>query len=200
MLVAPDMKRSSSVSMVGRLLPFVTCLLLLVGTSLFRFKTSCDGSPDFDANRKVSTELLGKDTSFDLAYRESLGLFEHVDQIDWMLSKEQFHSDSIFMLPLGEDPKSDGKTALWMFDNVDPMFACPHARRVGGRGDGPKWVCNPHRLRSVPDCLVYSVGSANNYMFEDGLNDIVGTGHCEIHVFDPNPQYERPHDAEQKNM
>ena len=104
------------------------------------------------------------------------------------------------MLPRGEDPKNDNSIALWMFDNVDPMFTCPHARRVGGRGDGPKWVCDPHRLRKMPDCLVYSVGSAGNYIFEDGLYDIVGTKNCEIHVFDPNSQYERLNDAEERNM
>jgi hypothetical protein len=68
---------------------------------------------------------------------------------------------------------------------------------VGGVGDGPKWTCDPHRIpRLVQDqrrktgnpnekCLIYSVGSAGKYEWEDGLLDIIGTDVCEIHVFDP---------------
>jgi Methyltransferase domain len=106
----------------------------------------------------------------------------------------------------------------WLLFNVDPLFTCPNLRRVGGRGDGPKWTCDPHRLLRQPDCLIYSIGSRGIYRFEDGIVSTLkeydpkariaqeGTEsaswlpNCEIHVFDPAPQYGRNGDATNKNI
>jgi hypothetical protein len=73
-----------------------------------------------------------------------------------------------------------------------------------GHGDGPKWICNPHRIRETrPDCLIYSIGSNGQYDFEEGLLQELsisgGRGEgaspsCEIHVFDFGG-YQRPNDA-----
>jgi hypothetical protein len=102
------------------------------------------------------------------------------------------------MQPKVFDARTGTSIAYLLYFNVDPLFTCPHTRRIGGRGDGPK--CDPHRLRRLNDCLVYSIGSAGNFMFEDGLNDIVRNKHCEIHVFDPEPRFAWPDDADTKNM
>jgi hypothetical protein len=106
-----------------------------------------------------------------------------------------------------------------MLNNIDPLVTCPHSRRVGGKGDGPKWVCDPHRLASLSNtgstgyhhapsrCLIYSIGSKGNYRFEDGIVDIIKetlnttkNDVCEIHVFDPNSIYARPNDVENNNI
>ena len=47
-------------------------------------------------------------------------------------------------------------------------------------------------------CLVYSIGSNGNYMWEDALFDILGRD-CEIHIFDPDP-FDRPGMTTEKNM
>jgi len=98
----------------------------------------------------------------------------------------------------------------WYQNNFEPDFTCPHERRVGGLGDGPKWVCDPHRIMPFSDsrkrnglngCLVYSVGSQGNFEFEIGLLNTLDKNRakrteegeqptsenapCEIHVFDP---------------
>jgi hypothetical protein len=137
---------------------------------------------------------------FHLAYRESLGFFDDISESHWKLQQQRARSDGLFQNPDAPEPTESSSIALWMLNNVDPIFTCPHMHRVGGRGDGPKWVCDPHRLRQQTDCLVYSIGSAGNYMFEDGLVAIVGHKHCEFHVFDPNPSYARNGDAEANNM
>jgi hypothetical protein len=75
-------------------------------------------------------------------------------------------------------------------------MSCPHLKKVGGLGDGPKWTCDPHRLTRVAErrqaanpsskeskCLVYSIGSNGNYRFENGLYKELGST-CEIHIFD----------------
>ncbi len=57
-------------------------------------------------------------------------------------------------------------------------------------GDGPKWVCDPHRIAKQKECLVYSVGSNGNVMFEEGIKREIGN-HCEIHTFDMVTQNKR---------
>ncbi len=49
--------------------------------------------------------------------------------------------------------------------------------------DGPKWVCDPHRLKQKKDCLVYSIGSNGKNEFEKAVKEEIGQ-HCEIHTFD----------------
>jgi hypothetical protein len=82
------------------------------------------------------------------------------------------------------------------------FFTCPSLEKIGGLGDGPKWMCDIYRLAGQvkrrrqqaekqsnydPDakhCLIYSIGSHDgNYKFEDGIVDSLGQL-CEIHVFD----------------
>lgn len=64
-----------------------------------------------------------------------------------------------------------------------------------GNGDGPKWVCDPHRIKRLaeerkrndpnhPGCVIYSVGSNGDFSFEKGLEEILGPGTCEYHIFD----------------
>lgn len=42
---------------------------------------------------------------------------------------------------------------------------------------------SPHRIAKEKDCLVYSIGSNGNVMFEKGVKEEIGQ-HCEIHTFD----------------
>ena len=64
-----------------------------------------------------------------------------------------------------------------------------------GPNDGGKFVCAPERLKT-PDCLVISIGSNNQYEFEEEVKlddssnavDIIEilkwNNNCEIHIFD----------------
>jgi hypothetical protein len=71
--------------------------------------------------------------------------------------------------------------------------------RVGGQGDGATWTCDPHRLLEREECVVYSIGSDGTYVWEDALVDLLGSKHCEIHVFDSG-NYTRAGDPELKNI
>ena len=62
-------------------------------------------------------------------------------------------------------------------------------------GDGPKWVCDPHRIAKLaaerkakdpshPGCVIYSIGSNGDFNFEMGMQEEVGEGVCEFHIFD----------------
>jgi len=62
-------------------------------------------------------------------------------------------------------------------------------------GDGPKWICDPHRIKKMaarrkaidpnhPGCVIYSIGSNGDFNFELGMQKEVGEGVCEFHIFD----------------
>jgi hypothetical protein len=77
---------------------------------------------------------------------------------------------------------------------LQPDFTCPHMTRVGGT-----WTCDPHRLLEQEDCVIYSIGSDGTYKWEDALIELLGSTHCEIHIFDTG-NYVRAGDAELKNI
>jgi len=66
--------------------------------------------------------------------------------------------------------------------NWEPSVACAYERRLGSPGEGGKWVCDPHRLTGK--VVVYSVGSKNEFSFEQAVRDVFGA-RAEIHTFDP---------------
>ena len=66
--------------------------------------------------------------------------------------------------------------------NWEPTFHCTYAQRIGAKGDGGKWVCDPDQLKLRHDCLVYSVGSNGDFSFETEMKKFMP--HCEIHTFD----------------
>lgn len=84
--------------------------------------------------------------------------------------------------------------AGWYQDNFEPNFSCGAEMRLGAWGDGGKWICNPLSLRGR-ECLVYSVGSENDFRFEEAVHGLLP--HCEIHTFDhtvgPRPSRRPPY-------
>jgi len=62
----------------------------------------------------------------------------------------------------------------------EPEISCRFEKRLGPIGDGGKWICDPHRI-AKKNCLVYSIGSNNDWSFEEGIYKEL---ECEIHTFD----------------
>lgn len=132
------------------------------------------------------------------ASSESYGFFNDVTADDWRRMKDRVKNRRNHYNPALPTKFMDSPMA-WYQNNFEPDFTCAHERRVGGMGDGPKWVCDPHRLGGYTkarkldggnDCLVYSVGSQGNFEFEIGLQKSINEHRdddvkCEIHVFDP---------------
>jgi len=72
-------------------------------------------------------------------------------------------------------------------ENWEPDIRCIDDRRLGVHGDGGKWVCNP-ACELKPGCVVFSVGSNNDFSFEEAMHPYG----CSIYTFDhtvasPNP-------------
>lgn len=119
--------------------------------------------------------------SYRKAREESGGFFTDIRESDWALLKERVMSRIDHAN--GNNPTANADNpAVWYQNNYEPDFTCMHERRVGGMGDGPKWVCDPHRIDNRT-CLVYSIGSAGKTEFERGVRDAIGSG-CEVHTFD----------------
>jgi len=67
--------------------------------------------------------------------------------------------------------------------NWEPSYTCTAIGRMGCPGDGGKWVCDPHHFLKLDSCVVYSVGSNNEFSFEEAVH--LFNPKCEIHTFDP---------------
>lgn len=118
------------------------------------------------------------ETRHGLAYAHSFGFFTDILDEDWLRLQRRHHdTPNCFRNCEPERPST------WYQNNFEPTLTCLHERRVGGMGDGPKWVCDPHRIDPTR-CLVYSIGSNNKFEFEESvLREI--SERCEIHTFDP---------------
>jgi hypothetical protein len=130
--------------------------------------------------------LPSNHVSYKLAYDDSFGFFDYIPDSEW-LGKKQLARSVVHQHP---NVSIEMGPAIWYQQNYYPFFTCPlHLRRVGGLGDGPKYLCDPHRIPALAreqgrTCLIYSVGSRAKFEFEDGIRDIVGNA-CEVHIFDP---------------
>jgi len=124
----------------------------------------------------------------DVAKRESLGFFDDIPSPTWDRMKAKVKDMSpnfnTYYLPFkdGGDARVR-KPGTFYQNNYEPDFVCQHERRIGKLGDGGKWICDPHRISDQEECLVYSVGSNNDFSFEQAVLDKIGH-HCEIHTFD----------------
>lgn len=82
----------------------------------------------------------------------------------------------------------DKNTGSLYFDLYEPESICFSEERFGTEvrfkafGDGPKFVCGISMIQAQESCLVYSVGSDNDFQFEQAVKNHMG---CEIHTFDP---------------
>lgn len=149
------------------------------------------------------------DGSCDVASRDSFGFFDDIPDDIWAHKKfiTTKLSGGWYEYPDNPSNFNDRAKPHWMAFNVHPMFTCDYLTRVGGHGDGGKWICDIHRFAKKPDCLVYSIGSNGQYEFEEGIQELayqsllrpwdphyhpteqISRYPCEIHIFDPSPKY-----------
>ena len=77
-----------------------------------------------------------------------------------------------------------GPGATWFQRYWEPCVGCAGLSRLGAKGDGGKWICDPDALfdeRGAHPCAVLSVGSNDDFTFERALIEAHG---CLVHVYD----------------
>ncbi|KAL7563646.1 hypothetical protein ACA910_013382 [Epithemia clementina (nom. ined.)] len=161
-------------------------LLWLVSndTSNDRVKRGAIGSQSSSllSSSLSSTSASQKDNGdYALASNHSYGFFNDIPTKEWKRIQTNIKAMQPNKCPTcagGDAPRA------WFQNNYEPEISCRHEQRIGKLGDGGKWVCDPYRIAEKPDCLVYSVGSNNDFSFEEEVFATIGS-HCEIHTFDP---------------
>ena len=77
------------------------------------------------------------------------------------------------------DIDTGGHAGAWYQSNWEPHVACLNERRLGNRGDGGKWLCDPDCMLRE-GCVVVSIGSNNEFSFELAMLE----RGCSVHTFD----------------
>eukprot|EP00538_Stauroneis_constricta_P000636 CAMPEP_0119570924 /NCGR_PEP_ID=MMETSP1352-20130426/43862_1 /TAXON_ID=265584 /ORGANISM="Stauroneis constricta, Strain CCMP1120" /LENGTH=545 /DNA_ID=CAMNT_0007620601 /DNA_START=1 /DNA_END=1638 /DNA_ORIENTATION=+ len=177
--------------------------------------------------RRTAMTSNEHDRSYGMAYHDSFGMIDNVDDEAWQRARQWARG---FRQHTKNKPLSYiYLKEFWFYTHYDPYFSCPEQRRIGMVGDGPKWVCNMHRLKGIGErrwkeetaaaaqaqssaaaasaydpkkygCLIYSIGSNGDYTFEDSVYDDIGGPECEIHIFDFSGDFDRASINPQRNM
>lgn len=126
--------------------------------------------PLVEEGKDSKTIPSSSNDDFALAHSESLGFFPDIAENDWRRIKAKTRS----MQP--ERVAKAGKIEMgcWFQNHFEPDFACRHERRIGKRGDGGKWTCDPHLIQEQKRCLVYSIGSNGDPTFEQAVLEEIG--------------------------
>jgi len=185
---------------------------LLLSTTFFVWGAHNSLSSSTPDNHRVTnpSPLVSR---YSLAYYQSYGFFDDISTDEWQRLRSIAKSGMVSSPRTSFDPQYDGNddddtfwnampSNFFYGNNYDPNFSCRSEVRVGGLGDGPKFVCDPFRIpnaatlnwkmlegsgsdeSSNETCLVYSIGCGGNFRFEIGLQELLGSNRCEIHVFD----------------
>ena len=118
-----------------------------------------------------------------MAKHRSLGFFDDVASSQWQRKQKKI----VDMSPkfCERMVTSDPGSTFWQC-HYEPDFFHQNEERIGRRGDGRKWVCDPHCIAKTTEaggsCLIYSISSADEYSFELGVQKEIHKD-CEIHTF-----------------
>lgn len=169
---APNKRTGGNALFLGSLI--IGMVLMVAGIGSYLVDIDRDGSASISSINEAS---------YQLAAHESLGFFQDVTEKDWLIRKKRTNEAEHHLPGVRDYAKPMKAPAGWYQNNWNEDFSCFNEVAIGGMGEGHKYVCDPHRLQPLDDCLVYSVGSNGNFKFEEGL--LALAPQCEIHIFDP---------------
>lgn len=116
------------------------------------------------------------------SYIDSLNMFSQFKRrLDRMATGPPIVTDSNRMyegVPSVVEERDFGRFDIWPVSG-----SCPSGlTRIGGTDDGGKFLCAVEKLEDSDDCVVFSLGSAGKYEFEQGIFET--TKSCITHTFD----------------
>ena len=126
--------------------------------------TSRSADEDFSTASLASGGFFTDITRRHFNLIRDIACYENLNKVQEFVDKGV---DSIHTMDLYMD------SYFWQ-QNYEPVFSCQFQRRMGYRGDGGKWVCDPHRIER-DNCLVYSIGARLEHSFESAVAGGLGT-------------------------
>ena len=171
-------------------------LVVFAGMILLRDSLSLSFLSDPATASTTMPETM-KSMNHDLAYQQSFGFFDDIPDSDWkhlqQIKKRTWPNHFETHL---ETHSGDDESNMWNAQNFQEEFHCSFSERIPSTSDpdGSKWVCDPHRIAQQPICLVFSIGSSGNTLFERGVRDQISAD-CEIHTFDVDDYTEKVGDV-----
>ena len=112
-----------------------------------------------------------------ISKRESFDFFDYEEE-PWKLKKNIHEQQSKKQVASGVG--GNGRTYYQY--HWEPSWSCDFEERIGPIGDGGKWVCDTYKIKNKTECFVLSIGSNNDFSFEDGIHNL--NPNCQIHTFD----------------
>lgn len=158
----------------------VAASLVIMSFTDINFSSLTSNSSSLSQLYRVGKFTEKNNGDFSLAYRENGGSIYDIKGADWRNLKERIEKTPDC------SQNCSPEEHFWYQNNWEPSFTCLHERRLGLWGEGGKWVCDPHRIStsaSKQGCLVFSVGSNNDFSFEEAVLRGIAED-CEIHTFD----------------
>ncbi|KAL7461704.1 hypothetical protein ACHAXS_002119 [Conticribra weissflogii] len=142
-----------------------------LSTPFAQSKSHSDGTSS--SGNDSDNKAINDEQKFSLAYHHSYGFFNDIPDHEWRRMQIIAHSAGTYENRRDYDPKYIGNddddsywnsmpTNIFYGRNYDPNFSCRFEVRVGGKGDGPKFVCDPHRIPEVARSS-WSSGVGNSY-------------------------------------
>jgi len=160
-------------------------MMVLITCIINTYSSSHVGDCGFTVNKDISCmdSNCNVDT-YALALKQSFGFFTDIPEDQWRIAQE-IHAKTFPNHFRKTILSFDELSARWYAENFQEEFHCAYSRRIPSNSypDGPKWICDPHRIAKQEECLVYSFGCFGNVEFERGIKEEIGE-HCEIHTFD----------------
>jgi Methyltransferase domain len=111
-----------------------------------------------------------------LASRDSSGFLEYSDE-QWIRMRTVHRAQS-----LRQRGRESRKGSEFFQYNWEPTLSCASEQRIGLMGDGGKWICDAYRIAEQVECNVISIGSANDWSFEEAVHQL--NPRCKIFTFD----------------
>ena len=116
-----------------------------------------------------------------ISVRESYGFFEYSDE-QWERKKSNHRRQK--QRQRGQIPsnKKNNSGRIFYQYNWEPSWSCGYEQRIGKIGDGGKWVCDAFKIEEALDCNVLSIGSNNDWSFEEAIFQLNPL--CKIYTID----------------
>jgi Methyltransferase domain len=112
----------------------------IFGTDLHLASTSTDSTSSIGTRSSSLNNASTTRDGFQLASKQSFGFFDNIPDKEWttFYRKHALYGES--HQHRVKTPLRDWKNPpIFLMNNYEPVFTCPHQKRVGGVGDGPKW-------------------------------------------------------------